>query len=127
MVAYCGEPASPCGCDASHYKAVCDVLDTIVSTLQTNLSDINDKLDKIHQYQGDVDENGTSITVQPFIEINQTLSPPDIFGEITSIKNSMKSFDVSSDPDKKETNKGMNLTTQDRPIDNIRNITFQGI
>lgn len=39
----------------------------------------------------------------------------------------MNTFDVSNDPNKKEINKGMNLTTQDRPIDNIRNITFQGI
>ncbi|MEI6118606.1 MAG: hypothetical protein WCP92_05270 [bacterium] len=39
----------------------------------------------------------------------------------------MNTFDVSTDPDKKEKNKGMNLTTQDRPIDSIRNITFQGI
>lgn len=39
----------------------------------------------------------------------------------------MNTFDVSTDINKKEKNKGMNLTTQDRPIDNIRNITFKGI
>jgi len=39
----------------------------------------------------------------------------------------MNTFTISTDPEKKEKNKGMNLTTQDRPIDNIRNITFQGI
>jgi hypothetical protein len=39
----------------------------------------------------------------------------------------MNTFDVSTDPDKKEKQKGMNLTTADRPIDNIRNITFKGI
>jgi hypothetical protein len=96
-------------------------LDTIAATLQTNLSDINDKIDKIHLYQGDGGQ------VQPFVEINQLFSSPEVFGEITQIKTLMNTFDISTDPEKKETNKGMNLTTQDRPIDNIRNITFQGI
>ncbi|MEI6672315.1 MAG: hypothetical protein WCL02_02915 [bacterium] len=48
-------------------------------------------------------------------------------GEIAQIKTMMNTFTISNDPEKKEKNKGMNLTTQDRPIDNIRNITFQGI
>ena len=96
-------------------------MDTIAATLQTNLSDINDKIDKIHLYQGDGGQ------VQPFVEINQLFSSPEVFGEITQIKTLMNTFDISTDPEKKETNKGMNLTTQDRPIDNIRNITFQGI
>ena len=39
----------------------------------------------------------------------------------------MNTFDVSTDANKIEKHKGINLTTQDRPIDNIRNITFQGI
>jgi len=39
----------------------------------------------------------------------------------------MNTFAVSNDPNKKEKNRGMNLTTTDRPIDNIRNITFKGI
>ena len=65
--------------------------------------------------------------MKPFIEINQAFTPANIFGEITQTKNTMNTFDVSNDPNKKERNKGMNLTTQDRPIDNIRNITFQGI
>ena len=96
-------------------------MDTIAGTLQTNLSDINDKLDKIHLYQGDAGQ------VQPFVEINQLFSAPEVFGKITQIKTLMNTFGISTDPEKKEINKGMNLTTQDRPIDNIRNITFQGI
>ncbi len=121
-VVMCGAPTPvPCWCDINHYKAVCDVLDTIAATLQSNLSDINDKIDKIHLYQGDGGQ------VQPFVEINQLFSSPEVFGEITQIKTLMNTFDISTDPEKKETNKGMNLTTQDRPIDNIRNITFQGI
>lgn len=124
-VVTCWTPALPCGCDVSHYKTVCDVLDNLIVTLQGNLSDINDKLDKIHLYVNN--DFGTPATVQPFVEINQAFSPADIFGEITQIKNTMNTFSGSNDPDKKEKNKGMNLTTQDRPIDNIRNITFQGV
>ncbi|MEI6774300.1 MAG: hypothetical protein WCL18_05970 [bacterium] len=104
---------------------MCDTLDNILITLQTHLNDINDQLDKIHLYVNN--EFGTPATVQPFVEINQLLSPPEIFGEIAQIKTAINTFDVSTDPEKKEKNKGMNLTTQDRPIDNIRNITFQGI
>lgn len=120
-------PVASCGCDASHYKLVCDVLDNLVITLQTEINDINDKIDKIHLYPGDTNEYGTQITVQPFVEINQAFSPADILGEIAQIKNIMNTFSGSTDAEKKEKNKGMNLTTQDRPIDNIRNITFQGI
>jgi len=61
------------------------------------------------------------------MEINQLFSPAEVFNEITQQKTVMNTWDVSADPEKKEKNKGMNLTTQDRPIDNIRNITFQGI
>jgi hypothetical protein len=39
----------------------------------------------------------------------------------------MNTFNLSTDPEKTEVKKGMNLTTTDRPIDNIRNITFKGI
>ncbi|HBB03399.1 TPA: hypothetical protein DCZ39_00635 [Patescibacteria group bacterium] len=45
------------GCDANNYKAVCDVLSNIISTLQTDLTDnlnntgINYRLDEIAQYQ----------------------------------------------------------------------------
>lgn len=103
------------------------MLDNLVITLQTEINDINDKIDKIHLYPGDTNEYGTQITVQPFVEINQAFSPADILGEIAQIKNIMNTFSGSTDAEKKEKNKGMNLTTQDRPIDNIRNITFQGI
>lgn len=126
-VAVCGTPAVPCGCDNDHYKVVCDVLDNLIVSLQINLTDINDKIDKIHRYPWDPDEHGIPITVQPFIEINEIFSSPDIFWEITQIKNTINTFSGSDDLEKKETSKGMNLTTQDRPIDNIRNITFQGI
>lgn len=124
----CGSPNPvPCGCDINHYKVLCDSLDTIVSNLQANVTDINDKLNKIHSYLWDNNEYGVPVTVQPFIEINDAFSPANILGEIAKIKTMINTFDVSTDPEKKEKNKGMNLTTQDRPIDNIRNITFQGI
>jgi hypothetical protein len=83
---------------------------------------INDKINKIQEYPGE----GNTI-IKPFIAINTLFTNPDIFDEITGAKTIMNSFDISTDPDKKETNKGMNLTTSDRPIDNIRNITFKGI
>lgn len=51
----------------------------------------------------------------------------DLYTQINRSKTILQTFDTSTDTEKKETNKGMNLTTQDRPIDNIRNITFQGI
>lgn len=89
------------------------------------MNDINIKLQQINTYQEE-DEEG-KIEVQPFIEINQEFSLPTIAAEIAQTKILMNTFAVSTDPDKKEKNKGMNLTTQDRPIDNIRNITFQGI
>lgn len=66
-------------------------------------------------------------TVKPFVEINQIFGHPEIATEITQTKTTMNTFDISTDANKKEKHKGMNLTTQDRPIDNIRNITFQGI
>lgn len=110
-----------CGCDANHYKPICDVLDNLVATLQGNIADLNDKIDKIHSYPGDYGQ------VQPFVEINQSFSPTKVSTEIAQTKTTMNTFTVSSDPDKKEMNKGMNLTTSDRPIDNIRNITFKGI
>lgn len=65
--------------------------------------------------------------MKPFEEINARFSAPSVFSEIAQVKTTMNTFDVSDNADKKETNKGMNLTTQDRPIDNIRNITFKGI
>jgi len=116
-----------CWCDANHYKAVCDVLDNLITILQEDFefitgSIINDKINKIQEYPG---ENFG--TIKPFIAINTLFTNPDIFEEITGVKTIMNSFDVSTNPDKKETNKGMNLTTSDRPIDNIRNITFKGI
>ncbi|MEI7918878.1 MAG: hypothetical protein WCH65_01325 [bacterium] len=61
------------------------------------------------------------------MEINQIFSHPEIATEVAQTKTTMNTFTISNDPNKKEINKGMNLTTQDRPIDNIRNITFQGI
>lgn len=108
------------GCTANYYKAICDVLDGIIA-LQTNIVDTNDQIDKIHSYPGD---NGQ---VQPFVEINWLFSSWEIFSDIVQTKTTINTFDVSNDPDKKEKNKGMNLTTQDRPIDNIRNITFKGV
>ena len=127
-VVMCGSPTPiPCWCDITHYKVVCDTLDNILGMLQTNLSNINDSLTKIHVYLWDNNEFGVPVTVQPFVEINQLFSDAEIFWEVTQTKATMNTFTISTDPEKKEKNKGMNLTTQDRPIDNIRNITFQGI
>lgn len=110
------------GCTPSYYKAICDVLDNIYTTMSSSVAnDINDKIDKIHNYPGD------NWQVQPFVEINQLFSPTNISTEITQATAIINTFGVSTDPDKKEKNKGMNLATQDRPIDNIRNITFKGI
>ncbi len=114
-------------CAANYYQSICTVLDDIITTLQHDIADINEKIKKIGEYQGDKNEQGVSTKVQPFVEIHQTFSQLDLFKEITQIKSSMETFTVSTNSEKKEKNKGMNLTTQDRPIDNIRNITFQGI
>jgi len=102
-------------------------LDNLVHTLQTDLigTGVNDLITQMSSNQGD--DNGTPVTVQPFVETNQAFSPASVSDEIAQVKSTMNTFDVSTDPDKKEKNQGMNLTTQDRPIDNIRNITFQGI
>lgn len=100
---------------------MCDVIDNLTAILQTHVVTINDALEKIHKYQED------GVTTQPFIEINQEFTSPSILEEISQAKTTINTFAVSTDAEKKEKNKGMNLTTQDRPIDNIRNITFQGI
>lgn len=63
----------------------------------------------------------------PFVELDQAFASGNLALQITSVKDVMKTFSGSNDPEKKERNKGMNLTTHDRPIDNIRNITFQGV
>ena len=124
----CGTPVpSPCWCDEDHYKVVCDMLDTIVLDVQTHLPEINDQIDKIQNYSWEVDESGVPITIKPFIEINEAFSSDSMLDEINEIEEKLNTFDISTDSEKKEKNKGMNLTTQDRPIDNIRNITFQGI
>ncbi|MEI7557831.1 MAG: hypothetical protein WCJ45_03180 [bacterium] len=63
----------------------------------------------------------------PFVELEQTFAVGSLAIQIQAIKMVLNTFSGSNDPEKKEKNKGMNLTTQDRPIDNIRNITFQGV
>jgi hypothetical protein len=58
----------------SHYKALCDVVDNLVTTLQADLigTGINDSIDYIQSYDnGETNEYGSTITVQPFTEINQ--------------------------------------------------------
>ena len=73
--ALCGTPPLPCGCDASHYKVMCDVIDNLIATLNADRnitgSIINDKIDKISSYEnGETNQYGGQITVQPFVEIN---------------------------------------------------------
>ena len=57
------------------------------------------------------------------MEINEAFSSDSILNQVTEIEKKLNTFDVTADAEKKEISKGMNLTTQDRPIDNIRNIT----
>ena len=115
-------------CSAWYYKPVCDVIDNLVSVMQWGqFATVNTNIDHIAQYTGDNDEYGNPTIVQPFPEIIQELTTGAIFEEIQQIAGGIYTFDISTDADKKEINKGMNLTTADRPIDNIRNITFKGI
>ncbi|MEI7557832.1 MAG: hypothetical protein WCJ45_03185 [bacterium] len=39
-----------CGCDASHYKVLCDVLDSVINTLKTNITVINTGIAQIGLY-----------------------------------------------------------------------------
>lgn len=67
------------------------------------------------------------ISIQPFVELAEAFENNEIRTQITYLQGKIQSFIQTSDENKKETTKGMNLTTADRPIDNIRNITFKGI
>ncbi len=116
-----------CGCDASHYKVLCDVLDSVINTLKTNITVINTGIAQIGLYSWYDSDIGSVVTVTPFVELEQTFAVGSLAIQIQAIKMVLNTFSGSNDPEKKEKNKGMNLTTQDRPIDNIRNITFQGV
>jgi hypothetical protein len=88
---------------------------------------LNDKLDKIAQYNGALDQNNNPILRKPFDEITTLFTPPAISSDITALQGTLNTFLTTDDTNKVEISKGMNITTADRPIDNIRNITFQGI
>jgi len=54
---------------------MCDVIDNLIATLNADRnitgSIINDKIDKISSYEnGETNQYGGQITVQPFVEIN---------------------------------------------------------
>jgi len=117
------------GCDSSHYLAICNVLDNIIYVGNLGIvDDTNDFIDKIESYQTkETNQRWGFITIEPFIEINSGFLANEISGEINQVKTTMNIFDLSTDTEKTEVKKGMNLTTTDRPIDNIRNITFKGI
>ncbi len=114
-------------CSATYYKSICDVLDTIIG-LTTTITEINEKIDKIESYQSTAtDQRGGYITVAPFTEINTIFNENEIGGEIIATTTILDTFSTTTDTEKTEIKKGMNITTADRPIDNIRNITFKGI
>jgi hypothetical protein len=117
----------PCGCDATHYKLLCDALDDIHTALTTYASDINDRLDKIAQYDGPLDQSNNPIVRKPFDEITALFAPTAVSTEIGYLQGTLNTFLTSTDVNKIEISKGMNITTADRPIDSVRNITFQGI
>lgn len=102
-------------------------MDTIIG-LTTTITEINEKIDKIESYQSTAtDQRGGYITVAPFTEINTIFNENEIGGEIIATTTILDTFSTTTDTEKTEIKKGMNITTADRPIDNIRNITFKGI
>ena len=116
------------GCSPTRYKAICDVLDSIAYTLGNNVTGINNKLAAIRSYpNGGNDDTGKPIITEPFVDIDKAFGATGILADIQTAKAVVDTFTISTDANKKEVSKGMNLTTSDRPIDNIRNITFKGI
>ena len=119
-------------CTTTYYKAICNVLDTIINTLNTNITGttstinyFNEEINKIKSYTYTNDDEVKII--KPFLKMNLSFTELNVSKEILQAKAKINRFDISNNPDKIEINKWMNITTQDRPIDNIRNITFKGI
>lgn len=116
------------GCSSNYYANICTAIDTIIYGIQTAGTSINTQIDRIDTYEnGERWPNNTLISIQPFVELAEAFENNEIRTQITYLQGKIQSFIQTSDENKKETTKGMNLTTADRPIDNIRNITFKGI
>ncbi|MFA5747781.1 MAG: hypothetical protein WC872_01575, partial [Candidatus Absconditabacterales bacterium] len=120
-----------CGCDVKYYKKLCDAINNLTGTLNSNTNNINNlknELDNLPLITSS-DSNGDAIDVNLFKYIKEFFDSTTFLTDISNIKKTMDSFTILSDTEinKKEIIKGMTIVTQDRPIDNIRNITFQGI
>lgn len=115
----------PYGC-SNKYKELCDTLDTIKSTLSNDRVTINQHIDNIQSYNEIVPGESTS-TNMPLQDIQDAIDEHVWTEETTEIGQIVGWFGTSNDTEKKDVIKGINITTADRPIDNIRNITFQGI
>jgi hypothetical protein len=72
-------------------------------------------------------EDNQSTTANPMQETEEALNEQLWINETNKILQIITTFPTSNQIEAKDTNKGINITTTERPIDSIRNITFQGI
>lgn len=112
------------GC-TNKYEELCDTIESIRQTLNSDKSIINQHIENISGYN-ETQEGETSINT-PLQDVQDSLDEQARTNETTQLRQTIASFATSNDTEKKDTIKGINITTSDRPIDSIRNITFQGI
>lgn len=113
-----------CGC-TDKYKQLCDALDTIIQSSTNERTGINDNIDTIQNYS--VTANGQTIQKSPIADTSTAIINRQQSTDIADTKTTINGFATTDNAEEKEIIKGINITTPDRPIDNIRNITFKGI
>ena len=115
----------PQGC-TNKYKELCNTINTIIQTLITDKATINQYIDNIQSYNEIVPGETNSLNT-PLQDIQDAIDDQAWTSETTDLRQTINSFATSNDAEKKDTIKGINITTADRPIDSMRNITFQGL
>ncbi|MFZ2718776.1 MAG: VCBS repeat-containing protein, partial [Candidatus Absconditicoccaceae bacterium] len=113
---------NPCGC-TNNYTILCSTINQTI----ININSIKTAIKEIAEYQ---EYDGASwITTKPFESISLTLSGNNFEQDIVTSLNDINTFQIIYDTSNipKIHFPGMNITTQDRPVDSPRYITFQGL
>ncbi|MCF7835358.1 VCBS repeat-containing protein, partial [Candidatus Gracilibacteria bacterium] len=116
----CGLTA--CGC-TNNYAILCNSINQTI----LNINSIKDSIETISYFQEY--EGGSWIDIKPFEYIQDSFSGNNISQDLTLSLNTINGFQIINDTSNipKIHFPGMNITTQDRPIDSPRYITFQGL
>lgn len=77
------------------------------------------------EYLRSKDEDGNEVKI--FERIGSLLQEANLFKELAALQDFLGKIKGVSPTDPEAGIPGMNVTTQDRPIDSTRNITFQGV